>query len=568
MNDINVFFEMTEQLKLKSIPRKTNMKILVFEKIADIFQFKKFYKEYEVNKLLKTVYSDFPSLRRYLVDFKLLCRDSKGYIYWRNENYKKDIHIENKNLYSFIIRKFKNCSYIEYSSDQCNLLIDEYFNASINQQIIILEKNGLRLNKEIFRLSHFNLYLELSKEITLIKNTKNENVIKIKMEKAELNNISDMSDSVFFHMLDLGFVVLKNEDEFDDYIKQSLSWYKENKVASIMFVPTTRCNFYCRYCYENDINRNEDMTICELIENFNKLKQFSIEEQLKAINFTLYGGEPSLISKELADEFIKQIISLSIPYSIDIVSNGYELSESLKTVMRNLKIGSYQITLDGPKRIHDSIRKLSIGGNTFDNIIKNMHAIFDGNLCNEIIVRINCSQLNLDFIPELLDFLELEFNSVIDKMFVSFGLLSSGMSDKGNEEVENTRLGNKEIIKYCNLYKLAQKKGFRCASRYCVSNLCMNKEPGNIIIAPNFKYYKCMKAFGYKELTCDFESIYDSNLNLNSIVECKEKKCEFLPYCFLGCLMEDYITNGTMNKFCEYDQLKTINEGILYELYK
>lgn len=32
--------------------------------------------------------------------------------------------------------------------------------------------------------------------------------------------------------------------------------------------------------------------------------------------------------------------------------------------------------------------------------------------------------------------------------------------------------------------------------------------------------------------------------------------------------MDDYTVHGTMNSMCKYDELKKINEGIVYEIYK
>ena len=104
----------------------------------------------------------------------------------------------------------------------------------------------------------------------------------------------------------------------------------------------------------------------------------------------------ALSSQILMEELISEINSIQIKKSIDIISNGYIISPGLEKLMSELKVGSYQITLDGPKDVHDKIRKLKGGtGGTFENIARNMKMVLSNGLCEEVIIRINCSRLNI-----------------------------------------------------------------------------------------------------------------------------------------------------------------------------
>lgn len=69
-------------LKLKSIPRKEKYKLILLQEIAQLFQPGRMYSESEVNQLLKEVYSDYASIRRYLIDFGYLRRDKDCATYW------------------------------------------------------------------------------------------------------------------------------------------------------------------------------------------------------------------------------------------------------------------------------------------------------------------------------------------------------------------------------------------------------------------------------------------------------------------------------------------------------
>ena len=96
--EIGRFFCDETNSKLRIIPHKNKDKIEILNLVIDHFESNVFYRESEVNRILKGVYDDFPLLRRYLVDFNFLCRDMNGYVYWKN-NYYEVLDIPNKDDY-------------------------------------------------------------------------------------------------------------------------------------------------------------------------------------------------------------------------------------------------------------------------------------------------------------------------------------------------------------------------------------------------------------------------------------------------------------------------------------
>ncbi len=63
----------------------------------------------------------------------------------------------------------------------------------------------------MFKLSDFNFYTSITEKQFIVKNTMTENTVKINSEISALNNIADINDVMFLHMLNLGFIVLKND---------------------------------------------------------------------------------------------------------------------------------------------------------------------------------------------------------------------------------------------------------------------------------------------------------------------------------------------------------------------
>lgn len=68
---------------LKQIPPMGNKLLIVLNFIVDAFAYDTDYTEKEVNSILRRFHADTAALRRYLVDHKLLARESDGTRYWR-----------------------------------------------------------------------------------------------------------------------------------------------------------------------------------------------------------------------------------------------------------------------------------------------------------------------------------------------------------------------------------------------------------------------------------------------------------------------------------------------------
>jgi hypothetical protein len=68
---------------LKQIPPMGNKLLIILNFIVDVFAFDTNYTEKEVNTILRRFHVDTAALRRYLVDYKFMARESDGTRYWR-----------------------------------------------------------------------------------------------------------------------------------------------------------------------------------------------------------------------------------------------------------------------------------------------------------------------------------------------------------------------------------------------------------------------------------------------------------------------------------------------------
>jgi len=75
-------FSSLEPLTLKVFPAKEKKKIIVLAMIAEKFEKARKYDEKEVNRILKGIYDDFATVRRYLIEYGFMQRTTDCSEYW------------------------------------------------------------------------------------------------------------------------------------------------------------------------------------------------------------------------------------------------------------------------------------------------------------------------------------------------------------------------------------------------------------------------------------------------------------------------------------------------------
>ena len=77
-------FSSIQPLRLKTFPPKEKKKVVILRAIAQEFGQGKTYTERQVNEILKEIFPDYVTLRRYLIEYGYLRRTRDGSAYWKN----------------------------------------------------------------------------------------------------------------------------------------------------------------------------------------------------------------------------------------------------------------------------------------------------------------------------------------------------------------------------------------------------------------------------------------------------------------------------------------------------
>jgi len=201
--------------------------------------------------------------------------------------------------------------------------------------------------------------------------------------------------------------MLKQGDEFKKgYIRAT-----SDKFLFLTLLPTEKCNFRCKYCYEDfKLGRMP----AEVITGIENLISAEVERGLSNLVISWFGGEPTLNSSavfQISEHVCKLQDTHDFVYSSHMTTNGYLLDIEMLERFVSLGLDSFQITLDGEQSGHDKTRVRADGAGTFDRIWANLLSFKDSGSDFEIDLRLHVSKGNEMSMESLSDDIAREFSS-------------------------------------------------------------------------------------------------------------------------------------------------------------
>lgn len=186
----------------------------------------------------------------------------------------------------------------------------------------------------------------------------------------------------------------------------------------LIIMPTEACNFRCTYCYEDYAIGQMPSSVVSSI----KLLLNRRAPELESLYLSWFGGEP-LIAKNTILEICthaKELAELhpQLRYSSGMTTNASLLTISTLSEMSKVGVYDYQISLDGPREVHNLSRIRAGGGKTYDCIWNNLLSIRDSNEPVNVLLRVHFTAENFNRIYELVDDIRREF--IQDQRFSVF----------------------------------------------------------------------------------------------------------------------------------------------------
>jgi uncharacterized protein len=374
------------------------------------------------------------------------------------------------------------------------------------------------------------LYSSLSNKLVQLNEELYNKIIKFR----ETGNFSDFDNDESKFLLDGRFIVQSNESELNKVILSTLQQRYNTKSMSLTLAPTRFCNFACPYCYEKDrVNKVMSKKVQEKVVDFVK-KNKAIE----SLNVVWYGGEPTLAINPI--KYLSMELQKAVKYySAFMVTNGFYLNKIIDSI-KELKINTLQITLDGTKETHDMTRRLTCGseGGTYDKIMSNIDNCLSK--CNiRISIRMNINKTNSDQYACLYRELKTLYGNKVN-LYPAFvhdygGNCLDTCYDNSSKKAEFLKeLYEKEKIFTNYFYPLRKSKG------------CMSQSLNSFVIGPEGEMYKCWHHLGEKskevgnllkpEIITNYTLLSDMMIKNDVIFDNKCKSCVLFPSCDGGCV--------------------------------
>lgn len=212
----------------------------------------------------------------------------------------------------------------------------------------------------------------------------------------------------------------------DELRKVLPSDVKKTHPKQLILNVSQECNLGCEYCIVNkgEYGHKGKMSLDTAIRAIDFLLENSKGEEKFIVSF--FGGEP-LVNFPVIEKTAEYISEIShkknISISMGITTNGTILSDRILECFKNNNI-QVIISIDGPKEIHDRLRRFRNGKGTHDTIIDNIKRMLQS-LPNGLTARATLTKHSPPF-TEIGEYLEnLGFKDVLFGRVLEFPTCNS-----------------------------------------------------------------------------------------------------------------------------------------------
>lgn len=364
------------------------------------------------------------------------------------------------------------------------------------------------------------------------------------LQQAAGEQDTDRYANEFSMLEELKIVYADGQNELQMIEDRHVQTKYEDNLLVLTILPTLACNLNCVYCYEDKkpgmMPQHVRDNVVQFVENQSK--------HVQTVEIIWIGGEALLAIDAIADisERVIQICDAKgIAFKAGLVTNAYRVSDSTLDILEKSRIGYVQITLDGPKEIHDK-RRVTVGQHgTFDYIYESMQR-FHKRPCFDVTVRVNVDNENAAHTEYLMDQLERD----VPGINVTFDMVVNTTSACADYGVCMTNVSfAKQKVKLLEA-AMARGLGTSQTNLHPTTVPCGAVVQNNFVVNPDGTVCKCWHEVGHADLAIGF--LNDEGLLVitkpehnrewlekSPLLEEKCRKCEILPLCMGGCPWED-----------------------------
>ncbi|SFF09535.1 uncharacterized protein SAMN05518672_11617 [Chitinophaga sp. CF118] len=367
-----------------------------------------------------------------------------------------------------------------------------------------------------------------------------------------IKELSEYHPTLYSSLCKNGFFVDDEVDEVEKVKQLSAKVDKNDTHFELVVNPTMNCNFKCWYCYESHVkgskmNKETVNKTCSLIANV-----IESNPNLKSFHISWFGGEPLMYYRDVIEpimDFAEDFCAIhNIYLDCHFTTNAFLLTDEIIESLKKYTVTGLQITLDGNKETHDTVRFVSATRGSYDTIINNIVKLCENDF--RVGIRVNYTSINMGDFENVFDDLCAISNEKRHFATISFHKVWQVSEDK----VMSDR------VRF--LIRLVRDIGFRSeegAIPDSVRHSCYADKINHATINYNGDVYKCTaRNFSpdSKEGVLNDEGKIEWNSKFHTRMDIKFKnkpclECPILPLCNGGCSQHAIENEG--KDYCVYN---------------
>lgn len=346
-------------------------------------------------------------------------------------------------------------------------------------------------------------------------------------------------------LMNYGFLVPVDVDEYQTFLlnRNKVKFYSGHLTFTVL--TTFACNLACKYCMQNPVRLEHGTEADAAADDMNALSTAEFIKKVvgeylpNEITLTYFGGEPlaNIGAIETLHNLLKEALPAKTQLNQMAITNGVLVPRYIDRLCQ-IGISTLQITLDGPRQIHDARRVGTGGAGTFDKVVAGISAALDAGIFVAIHTVIDSH--NAPYIRELAQFLRQRFNNYLDRFAVNVGLASNPGWDSQHCALYISD-SYATAMEFVQAVESILDEGLQIID-FLISSPCPRERDNEFIIAPDGGLYKCISAVGRDAF--HIGNIQDTPLTIAHrsaslinfgapVNECRH--CPYLPYCNGGC---------------------------------
>ena len=242
------------------------------------------------------------------------------------------------------------------------------------------------------------------------------------------------------------------------------------------------------------------------------------------------------VIESLSEQIIALCEEKELQYQAGIITNGYLLTPENAEKLKKYNVRDAQVTVDGPKEIHNERRPTVNGQGTYDVIMNNLKSI-----CGilHVHLRINVDIKNIELANEVVSHLKQE--NMLEYIHPYLGLV---IPYNGTYEADKC-LTNELYSKY-NLYFMKKNNiPFQTTYPRPRGNHCVSDFYNGWVVDEKGYLYKCWNDIGEISKAVGNINFGENSLQSTKLIseysscdffeDPKCKECKLLPVCMGGC---------------------------------